>query len=149
MPTGRGELATALRDLAWTIQRFAPEAAGLDPLPTTELAVIKHIQASPGMTVTELAKQLGLQQSNASAAVRELAERGLVARERDSADRRMTRLLPTEKSLAAKETINTVWSGAIQDAMTQLSLEQVAALEAASDGLRALNQALHAGPSES
>lgn len=57
---GRRELATVLRDLAWTIQRLVPEAAGLDPLTNTELAVIKRVQASPGVTVSGLARDLGM-----------------------------------------------------------------------------------------
>ena len=101
-PTGQRELATVLRDLAWTIQRLVPEVAGLDPLTNTEIAVIKRIQASPGITLTDLARHLEMQQSNASAAVRDLVERGLVARERSAADLRVTKLVPTEKSLAAR-----------------------------------------------
>lgn len=142
-PTGQRELATVLRDLAWTIQRLVPEVAGLDPLTNTEIAVIKHIQASPGITLTELARHLGMQQSNASAAVRDLVERGLVARERSSTDLRVTNLVPTEKSLAAKDSINAVWSGTIRTAMTRLSPDHVATIEAASGALEALNQALH------
>ncbi|SDP29354.1 DNA-binding transcriptional regulator, MarR family [Actinopolyspora xinjiangensis] len=140
---GQRELADVLRDLAWTIHRLVPDVAGIEPLPTSELAVIKHIQASPNITVTELARQLGMQQSNASAAVRNLVERGLVARERDPGDRRVTRLTPTQKSLAEKDSIDTVWSGTVQTAMTRLTPEQSAALEAASGALEALDQALH------
>lgn len=136
------ELAAVLRGLAWTIHRLVPEVAGLDPLPTTELAVIKQVLGSPGITVTELARHLGMQHSNASAAVRGLVERGLVARESSPADRRVTRLVPTGESLAAKESIDTVWSGTIRSAMTQLSSEQVAAIEAASGALQALDQLL-------
>ncbi|MDR7301495.1 MarR family winged helix-turn-helix transcriptional regulator [Haloactinomyces albus] len=141
--TEQRELATVLRNLAWTIDRLVPEVAGLDPLPTTELAVIKYVQASPGITVSELARHLGMQQSNVSAAVRDLVERGLVARESSPADRRVTRLVPTEKSLAAKDSIDTVWSGTIRAAMGRLTHEQVAAIEAASGALQALDQALH------
>ncbi|WP_141921508.1 MarR family winged helix-turn-helix transcriptional regulator [Haloactinospora alba] len=84
-----------------------------------------------------------MEQSNLSAAVRSLAERGLLTRGSSPTDRRVTRLLPTEKSLAAKESINTVWSGTIQSAMARLSDDQVAALRAASGALHALDQALH------
>ncbi|WP_298177059.1 MarR family transcriptional regulator [Saccharomonospora sp.] len=139
----RRELATVLRNLAWTIHRMVPEVAGLDPLPTTELAVIKQVLEAPGITVTELARQLGMQQSNVSTAVRALVGRGLVARQRCPEDRRVTRLSPTEKSLAARESIDTVWSGTIWTAMTRLSDEHVVALESASEALQALDQALH------
>ena len=137
-------MATVLRDLAWTIQRLVPEAAGLDPLTNTELAVIKRVQASPGVTVSGLARHLGMKQSNVSAAVRALVGRGLVAREADAADRRVHQLVPTEKSLADKDSIDTVWSGAVRTAMDRLEPEQVAAIENASDALRALDEVLHA-----
>lgn len=139
---GTRELATVLRDLAWTIQRLVPETTGLDPLPITELVVLKHVQAAPGITVTELARQLRMQQSNTSTAVRGLVERGLVARESSPADRRVTMLVPTEKSAAASELVDTVWSGTIRTAMTGLAPEQVAALESAAGALQALDQVL-------
>ena len=141
---GRTELATVLRDLAWTIQRVVPEAAGLDPLTNTELAVIKQVQASPGVTVSALARHLGMKQSNVSAAVRDLVERGLVVRESNPSDRRVHELFPTEKSLADKDSIEAVWSGAVQTAMTRLDPEQVAVIENASDALRSLDEVLHA-----
>lgn len=75
--------------------------------------------------------------------MRNLAERDLLTLESSPADRRVTRLVPTERSLAAKESTNTVWSGTIQSAMGRLSDEQVAALRAASGALHALDQALH------
>lgn len=144
--TARGaEFATVLRDLAWTIQRLVPEVAGVEPLTTTELAMIKQIQAAPGITVTELARRLGMRQSNASAAVRDLVGHGLVSRERGSTDRRVTNLVPTAKSLAAKEAINTAWSGTIRDAKSRLDPEQVAAIEGAAEALHALDLALHDG----
>ena len=143
---GRRELATVLRDLAWTIHRLVPEVAGLEPLPTTELAVVKQVLADPGVTVTELARRLGMRQSNVSAAVRALAGRGLVARERCTRDRRVTRLVPTEKSLGARSSIDTVWSGTVGAAMSRLAPGQVASIDAASDALRALDEVLRGQP---
>ena len=112
-----------------------------------------QVLADPGVTVTELARRLGMRQSNVSAAVRALAGRGLVARERCVRDRRVTRLVPTEKSLGARSSIDTVWSGTVGAAMSRLDPGQVASIDAASDALRALDEALRgeppsAGPSE-
>ncbi|TDQ54312.1 MarR family winged helix-turn-helix transcriptional regulator [Actinorugispora endophytica] len=148
-PMGQRELAAMLRTLAWTVQRLVPETAGLEPLPITELVVLRNVLDSPGVTVTRLARDLGMRQSNTSAAVRGLVERGLVARESSPTDRRVTRLVPTEKSLAESEHIDTVWSGTIQTAMARLSHEQVAAIESAGSALQALGQALHAEQTES
>ncbi|UOE20335.1 winged helix-turn-helix transcriptional regulator [Thermobifida halotolerans] len=141
---GERELAGVLRALAWTIHRLVPERAGVEPMPVSELAVLKQILESPGVTVTELARHLGMRQSNTSAAVRGLVERDLVRREGTPVDRRVTRLVPTEKLLAERERIDTVWSGTIRSAMARLGPEQAAALEAASDALQALDQALRA-----
>lgn len=77
-------------------------------------------------------------------AVRELVDRGLVSRESSPADRRLTLLVPTEKSLGARASIDEVWSGTIRAAMARLDPDQVAALEAASPALRALHAALRA-----
>lgn len=84
-----------------------------------------------------------MQQSNTSAAVRGLADRGLVARENNPTDRRVRRLVPTEKSLAAQESIDTAWSGTIRTALARLNTEQVSAIESAADALRTLEEALH------
>ncbi|WP_280396827.1 MarR family winged helix-turn-helix transcriptional regulator [Nocardia carnea] len=139
---GGRDLPTVLRDLAWTVHRLVPEVAGVPHLPTTELAVLKQILATPGITVTELSKRLGMRQSNVSAAVRGLVERGLVARSADPVDRRVIRLTPTEKSFGARQTIHTVWSGTVERAMARLGDEQVAALRSAEDALEALDRVL-------
>src|SRR5690606_6369281 len=112
----QGQLATVLRDLAWTIQRLVPEAAGIKPLPASEIAVLKQILRSPGITVTELARLLGMQQSNVSAAVRVLVERGLVERERGPEDRRVAKLVPTEKLLGEQDARDSAGAGAIRTA---------------------------------
>lgn len=85
-----------LRDLAWSIHRRLPATQGLLHLPTTELAVLKEVLDSPGTTVSDLSRTLGLRQPNTSAAVRTLVERGLVTREQSAADRRMTLVGATE-----------------------------------------------------
>lgn len=138
----RRELAVLLRDLAWTIHRRIPDVTGIDPLPSTELAVLKHILESPGMTVTELSRHMALKQSNTSAAVRVLTERGLVTREGSPADRRISRLIPTEQALAQDEAIEDAWAGPIRNGLAGLGCEEAAALEAAASALQALNVVL-------
>ncbi|MBO0855601.1 MAG: MarR family transcriptional regulator [Nocardia sp.] len=136
------ELATVLRDLAWTVHRLVPQVAGLDPLPTTELAVLKQVLTAPGVTVTELARRLGMRHSNVSAAVRDLLARGLVVRRPSTEDRRVSLLMPTDKSLAEQNSIEAVWSGTVRSAMSGLNPQQVSALEAASEAMAALDHVL-------
>jgi DNA-binding MarR family transcriptional regulator len=137
-----GELAKVLRDLAWTVHRLVPEVAGLEPLPTTELAVLMHVLTTPGTTVTESARRLRMRHSNVSAAVRDLVARGLVIREPSTEDRRVSLLLPTEKALAEQNSIDTVWSGTVRSAMVHLDPAQVETIEAAADALAALDHVL-------
>ncbi|OLT47688.1 hypothetical protein BJF85_14925 [Saccharomonospora sp. CUA-673] len=136
------DLATVLRDLAWTVHRLAPNVAGFEPLPNSELAVVKEVLAEPGITVTELGRRVGMLQSNTSAAVRALVRKDLVTRQRCDSDRRITRLVPTQMCLDVSDTIRTVWSGTVCEAMTRLTPEHVEAIAAARPALRALDKVL-------
>ena len=66
------ELAVTLHDLAWLLPRtLDPQAeAELDVLPGSELEVMRLLVRRPGLSVGDVARELGLQPSNASAAVR-------------------------------------------------------------------------------
>lgn len=138
----RREVAVLLRDLAWTVHRRIPDVTGIDPLASTELAVLKHILEAPGLTVTELSRRMALKQSNTSAAVRVLTERGLVTRESSPADRRISRLFPTDEALAQDEAIEDAWAGPIRSGLAGLSDEEAQALEAAASALQSLNAVL-------
>ena len=138
----RPDVTAVLRDLAWTVHRRTPHVAGIEPLPTTELAVLLHVLESPGLSVGEVSRHLGLRQSNVSAALRTLGERGLVAREADPQDRRVTRLVPTERARVAHEAIAEAWAGPLVEAVAELTPEQAAALAAATDALQALDRRL-------
>lgn len=119
-----------------------PEVAGLEPLPITELAVLKHVLGAHGITVTDLSRRLGMRHSNVSAAVRALIARGLVVREPSRNDGRVSLLRPTEESLTNHESIETVWSGTVRTAMLRLTGEQVDALDTAATALAALDHVL-------
>ncbi|ADG76283.1 transcriptional regulator, MarR family [Cellulomonas flavigena DSM 20109] len=124
--------------------RSTPHVAGIEPLPTTELAVLMHVLASPGLCVGELSRHLGMRQSNTSAAVRTLAERGLLARRLDPDDRRLTQLVPTERARVEHEAIAAAWAGPIADALAGMSPEHVAALEVAAEALQVLDRRVRA-----
>ena len=136
------DVTTVLRDLAWTIHRRVPEIAGLEPLPSTELAVLKHVIEAPGVTVTALAHHLGLRQSNTSAALRTLVTRGLVRREQSTVDRRLTLVFPTDVALTDSTLISAAWSGEMREALDRLDPADVAAIEAAAGAMARLDTAL-------
>jgi DNA-binding MarR family transcriptional regulator len=138
------ELAIVLRELAWTIHKRAPERAGVGPLPTTEVALLKLVVENPGSTIGELASALGLHQPNTSAAIRVLVERGLVHRVTDPADRRTTRVDPTELGRVEHEAISAAWALPVAEAIAALDPAHRAALHAAEDALTALTSAVRA-----
>jgi DNA-binding MarR family transcriptional regulator len=136
------ELTLMLRELAWTVHRRAPERAGVGPIPTTEIALLKQVVTTPGATVGQLAGALGLRQPNASAAIRVLVDRGLVAKEASAADKRVVRIVPTDLGRSEHEAISAAWAGPLQDAIAALAPEHRQALEDAVEALEALQAAL-------
>lgn len=142
------DVPMVLRDLAWTIHRRVPETVAADPLATTELALLKHVLETPGVTVGELARRLGIRQPNTSAALRTLIDRGLVLREPSPEDRRAFHIVPTDKALAEDAEISAAWTGPVRSAQERLSPEHIAALENARDALAALDVLIRADQSE-
>ncbi|MEF2978498.1 MarR family winged helix-turn-helix transcriptional regulator [Subtercola sp. YIM 133946] len=138
----QSELAITLRELAWTVHRRAPERAGVGPIPTTELVLLKQVMETPGATVGELSQTLGLHQPNTSAAIRILVQRGLVARETSDEDRRVSKIVPTELAATEHGAIAEEWAGSVDAALENLSVEHKVALNRALDALQALDRAL-------
>ena len=141
------DLAVALHDIAWLLPRtIDPWAeAGLDPLPASELEVMRLLVRAPGLSVGEVARELGLQPSNASAAIRSLQARGLLERKPDSRDGRISRLTPTAEAQAIRRRREAAWGELLRARLRRLPPEDVAALLAAADPLRALAADLSAG----
>lgn len=134
--------SATLRELAWTIHRHAPERAGVGPIPTTEIAVLKVVVDAPGSTVGDIVTALGLRQPNVSAALRVLGQRGLVEREKDAADGRISRVRPTSLGLEEHRAISDAWAHPVEQAIAALDDEQRRAIAAAGGALRALDTAL-------
>lgn len=74
------------------LTRPAVEATGLT-LP--RLWVLTHIDGSPGITMSQLARRMTMSRSALTALVDELVRAGLVRRDADPADRRVIRLFAT------------------------------------------------------
>lgn len=137
------ELAVALHDLAWLLPRTISRAAARDDgLPPSELEVMRLLVRRPGLSVREVASEVGLRPSNASAAVRTLIARGLLERARDERDRRVARLVPTRRALRARERHEAAWGDAMTDVLDVLGADDVRRLEAAAPALAALAREL-------
>ncbi|WP_193045638.1 MarR family winged helix-turn-helix transcriptional regulator [Mycolicibacterium baixiangningiae] len=132
------ELALALHDLSWRIARFGPAQVGLEPLPASELAVLRAVIEEPGRSVSEVAAATNMQSSNVSTAVRGLMDRGLLNKCADARDRRVSLLEPTARALAERDAIENAIAGSVSAALRELPAAAVEALVAAIPALRAL-----------
>jgi len=136
------ELALALHELSWRLTRFGPHRAGLDPLPASELAVLRAVVDEPGLSISDVASIVAMQSSNVSAAVRALINRGLVSKSPHEDDRRVSVLHPTPKARTDKRAIDDALSDGIAEVLAELPTEVVAALLSAAPAMHTLAAAL-------
>ncbi|MBV8945046.1 MAG: MarR family transcriptional regulator [Solirubrobacterales bacterium] len=134
------ELAVALHDIAWLLPRTIDLEAeiGLEPLPPSELEVMRLLVRRPGLSVGEVAREFGMQPSNASAAIRALVARGLLHRRPDQRDGRISRLTPTDRAQTIRRQREAAWGELLRVRLNRLSRADAAHLLAAADALQAL-----------
>lgn len=132
-------LAVVLHDLAWLLPRtIGADAAIADPLPLSELEIMRLLARRPDLSVNEVAGELGLRSTNVSTAVRSLVDRGLLERHNDSNDGRVVRLAPTALALAAREAREKSWGAALDETLGGLPAEDRERLLASVLALRLL-----------
>ncbi|GGO58533.1 MarR family winged helix-turn-helix transcriptional regulator [Streptomyces lasiicapitis] len=136
------ELTPALYTLSRVLRFQGMDEAGLWRLPPSELELMRYVHAEPGVTVGVLARELGMQVSNVSATVRGLVNGGLLEREKDPDDGRVSRLRPTLKAEQGMALIENAWAEIFADALAELSEAQREALLASVPALEALGAAL-------
>ncbi|CAN5342976.1 hypothetical protein BH11ACT2_BH11ACT2_02220 [soil metagenome] len=138
-PEDARELAVVLHDLAWLLPRtIGADAARADPLPASELEVMRLLARRPGLSVNDVASELGLLSTNVSTAVRSLVGRGLLERRVDAGDRRVVRLEPTALAMRARDAREQSWGSALGATFGDLDAMDRATLTSAASALRAL-----------
>jgi DNA-binding MarR family transcriptional regulator len=139
-------LITALHDLAWLLPRTIDAAAeqdpGLDSLPRSELEIMRLLVRRPGLSVGQVARELGLQRTNASTGVRALVRRGLLDSERAAADGRITHLTPTELAIRNRDLREDAWTAALGERLRPLPEQERERILACAGPLQALAAAL-------
>ncbi len=149
LPAGKSrELAVALHDIAWLLPRKIDPWAEIEleePIPPTELEVMRLLVREPDLSVGQVARDLGLHPSNASAAIRGLLARGLLERKADSRDGRISRLAPTAKAEAIRRRREGAWGELLRTRLARMPPEDAANLLRAVDSLQALAVALAGG----
>ena len=134
------QLATVLHDIAWLVPRkLDPQAElGLEHLPQSELEVMRLLVRVPGLSVGSVARELGLQQSNASAAIRGLLARGLLEREKRRSRRTRLQAGSYRRAQAIRRQREEAWGKLLGSRLAHLSTEDIEKLLSATDSLSAL-----------
>jgi DNA-binding MarR family transcriptional regulator len=133
------ELAVALHDIAWLLPRtIGAPAMRAEPQAPTALEVMRLLTRRPGLSVNEVARELGVAANNVSTAVSTLEEQGTLARFRDEHDGRIVRLYPTDVAQAARRRRERSWGRSMASSLGALDPTDSAALLAATPALRRL-----------
>ena len=137
------DLAVVLHDLAWLLPRTVGAAAmRAEPQPPTALEVMRLLSRRPGLSVNEVARELGIAANNVSTAVGHLADQGLLERHRDAVDGRIIRLRPTDVALTARQQREESWGRSMSAVLAGLDPHEVESLLAAAPALRRLAERL-------
>jgi DNA-binding MarR family transcriptional regulator len=140
------ELAVALYDLAWLLPRtVGADEAHRNPMPPTELEIMKLLVRRPGLSTTEIARELGLQPSNVSTAVRSLVEQGMVERRAHEKDGRVAPLHPTKTAVRNRRAREEAWGRQLEQVLDRLPARSAAQLRDAVPALKELSAALGSG----
>jgi DNA-binding MarR family transcriptional regulator len=137
------ELAVALFDLAWLLPRtVGAEERQPDPLPRSELEVMRLLGRRPGTGVNAVARELGLRPSNVSASIRSLVDRGLVERRGSPGDGRQVLLYLTPVAKAARQARERRWGRDLDALIGQLPAAERSRLLDAAPSLARLAERL-------
>jgi DNA-binding MarR family transcriptional regulator len=119
-PVDHRALAVALLDISADVRRKSHEDTGVRPLPNGAVDILRVVEASPGITVAEVAARLGRQFSNVSVQLRELVAANLVTRLRDPSDKRYVTLHPTEESQRIRAILENSLAGVLAASASKL-----------------------------
>lgn len=108
-------------------------------IPAPGMAVLGHVVANPGLTVSELARRAHLAKSHVSKTSDSLCELGLLEKRPDPSDQRLVRMYATEKARAQLHELRSAVRARLSAAAAELPEEVLAALV---DGLQLFRSAL-------
>jgi len=116
------------------------------PLPGAQAELLRVVADHPGIGVAAAARELHLANNSVSTLVNQLADAGLLRREADPADRRAARLEITAAAADRMAAWRRARTGLVAGALTELSEEDVAAIEQALPSLEKLVAVLKEQP---
>ena len=128
------------------LRRKVVVRAHRDALPEAQVELLHLVRAEPGISGKEVARRLGTAPNTVSTLVHDLADAGLLARDRDPDDRRVVRLTLTEAARTRMADYAAHRSALLTEALATLDPPARDAILAAAPHLDALLAALRARP---
>ena len=124
------------------VRRYAGRPRPLSTLTDSQVEVIRIVRHNPGISVTEVAAEMGLVANTVSTLVGQLTEKGLLLRTPDPNDRRVARLTLTESASELVEAWRDRRAALVTRVIERLDQDERDALWAALPALAALAQRL-------
>ncbi len=137
------DLAAALVGVQRLIRRRLRSGMTVPRLRGAEVELLCLVMARPGIGVSDAAKELYLAGNSVSTLVNHLVRDGYLIRERDPADRRAARLLPTEAAEARLRDWRERRAALVRRQVARLDEADRKALEVALPALRKLAENMH------
>ncbi|MGD8568842.1 MAG: MarR family transcriptional regulator [Gammaproteobacteria bacterium] len=134
-----------IRVVVRTIQAHSRSIEKQCGVSAVQLWAMWELFARPGQRVSDLSNALSIHQSTASNMLDKLESRELIRRERNGGDQRVVRLNLTEKGRQLLSGAPRPAQGAVRDALTRMSVEELKQLQT---GLETLMRYLPAASDE-
>jgi DNA-binding MarR family transcriptional regulator len=142
------EISDTLGHLHQVLRRAAARRNGADLLPDAQIAVLRLVERRPGICVGDAAEALRAAPNTVSTLVGDLADAGLLARERSPENRRQVRLTLTGKARDRIDAYHAQRREAVADALDRLGDEARDRITAALPDLRRLAELIAATRSD-
>ena len=124
-------LTFRFEDLPRQLRRIIDEALQGYELSRTQWRLLAYVFRQEGLTQTELARLLEVERASAGLAIDALEKKALVARHQHPDDRRVWRIMPTDKAKGLlhelRETVNEVYAQLFQG-FSEAELDQLGGL---------------------
>jgi DNA-binding MarR family transcriptional regulator len=136
------DLASVLGRFRRQLRRSADTGSEPRQLPESQAELLRLVARRPGVSVSAAATELGLVPNTASTLVSRLVSDGLLARNIDSADRRVGRLWLTEPAQQVMDASAAVRRALLSELLNELDDGQIDALTGGLEVLRTMTQTL-------
>ncbi|MDP9796237.1 DNA-binding MarR family transcriptional regulator [Catenuloplanes nepalensis] len=139
------EISDTLGHLHQVLRRAATRRDG-DRLPDAQVELLRLVERQPGIRVRDAAEALRAAPNTISTLVGDLADAGLITREREPANRRQVRLALTGEARRRIDAYQAERRALVTDALDRLGDDARARIAAAVPDLRALTTLIATGP---